>query len=524
MVRYTAIMVLHCSWSLLVGQEQPLWDNTDAHGWPQFCQQAAIPSSLDGAVQPAYVRWSESEEPRPLVVSLHTWSGDYTQQDTLAWICSQKDYHYIHPDFRGANNHPEACGSSLAIGDIEDAITYALEHASVDTGSIHLVGTSGGGYAVLLAYMKTGHPVATFSAWVPISDLEKWYHESRGRGNKYAEDILKCTSAEAWQTGAAASLNVEEARRRSPLHMYTPTDLRSGSKLMLYTGIHDGYIGSVPVTQTLEFYNKVVSDFDPQAGKVLVSKNEMLELVASRSFSGCCKRELAGRTVHFEKRFRDRARVLVFEGGHEMLTDVALDQVEPRRILLIGDSNGAARKGWAEQLKTIRFRDHILNASVPGNTIGFDNLGDPRLNTLRNVDRYMETAMDSLGGVDDVVILLGTNDCKRVFSDSLSEVPRNLEKLIRKIREYSEATIYVVSPPPAGEDEVMLEKYHGSAGRVAWLQPRFREVARTMGCIFVDCYEALLSDWEKINLDGIHLNEEGQWIIAAAVDKMQTRY
>ena len=45
----------------------------------------------------------------------------------------------------------------------EDAIAYAIKYANVDSNEIHVIGTSGGGYATLLTYMKTRHSVKTFS-------------------------------------------------------------------------------------------------------------------------------------------------------------------------------------------------------------------------------------------------------------------------------------------------------------------------------------------------------------------------
>ncbi|MFH0757990.1 MAG: GDSL-type esterase/lipase family protein [Bacteroidota bacterium] len=518
----SAFILFLISWMAIPAQEQPVWDNTGTPGWPEFCHRVEIPSSLDGTLQPAFVSWADTDEPRPLVVSFHTWSGTYAQTDTLAWICHDRGYHYIHPDFRGTNDHPEACGSPYAIRDIEDAIRFALVQANVDTARIHLTGTSGGGYAVLLAYMNTRFPVSTFSAWVPISDLEKWYHESVGRGSKYAGDILKCTSAGGAASGDPGPFNAAEARKRSPVYMDTPTLLRKDSKLLLYTGIHDGYTGSVPVTQTLEFYNKVVRDFDSTEESALVPERDMLELVASRNFVAAFKRKLAERTVHYERRYRDLARVTVFEGMHEMLPGVALEQVESRRILVIGDSNGAAADSWVEHLRSIRFGDRILNTSVAGNTIGFDNLGNPGLNTRRNTGRYLKMAEDSLGGVDEIIIMLGTNDCKKVFADSLDRVPGNLRELIREIRDTDlarrdEPDIFVVSPPPAGRDEVMLEKYHGSSNRVARLQAGFKEVARSEGCSFVDCYSTLFPNWDAYTKDGIHLVSEGQLIVAEGV-------
>ena len=169
-------------------QVQPAWDDTDSQSWPSECRKIGITSTMDGKIQPAYF-YSSKDKQRPLIVSLHTWSGGYEQKDTLSWACIAKDYNYIHPHFRGPNNNPMACGSTYAIQDIDDAIDYAIEKGNVDTTQIHIIGVSGGGYATLLAYMKTKYPVKTFSSWVPISDLYKWYYESEGRGTKYAYDI-----------------------------------------------------------------------------------------------------------------------------------------------------------------------------------------------------------------------------------------------------------------------------------------------------------------------------------------------
>ena len=78
---------------------------------------------------------------------MHTWSGDYNQEDPLAKEVLLRDWNYIHPDFRGPNNNSNACGSSLVITDLEDAIQFAINHGIVDTANTHIIGVSGGGYA-----------------------------------------------------------------------------------------------------------------------------------------------------------------------------------------------------------------------------------------------------------------------------------------------------------------------------------------------------------------------------------------
>jgi lysophospholipase L1-like esterase len=92
------------------------------------------------------------------------------------------------------------------------------------------------------------------------------------------------------------------------------------------------------------------------------------------------------------------------------------------KILTIGDSNGAFEGSWVEKLKQAHDGYLIYNTSVSGNTIGFNNNNKTSLNTLLNVDRYLDEADDYLDGLDDIIIMLGTNDCKAVFADSLKMV------------------------------------------------------------------------------------------------------
>ncbi len=292
------------------------WDNVEAYSWPDAMKVINIPSTLDSAIQEAYFYTSSSDEAKPLIVSLHTWSGDYTQRDPLVEQILEKDWNYIHPDFRGANNTPKAMGSAFAINDIDQAIKYALEKAKVTPSSIHVIGASGGGYATLYTFMKSKYDIDSFSAWVPISDIEAWYYQSLGRNNRYAGHILSATKSQD------SILNVDEARSRSPLFMDTPVKQRSDSYLTIYAGIHDGYEGSVPISQSINFYNKIISDFGAPKDQ-LISKDEILNLVTMRTFPVESGDMIGERKIIFERKYRNTALVL-FEGNHEMLPDVAL--------------------------------------------------------------------------------------------------------------------------------------------------------------------------------------------------------
>jgi pimeloyl-ACP methyl ester carboxylesterase len=227
-------------------------DDLTTTKWPDAFSVVQIRSSADGSLQPAYVFAAPPGVAKPLLVSLHTWSGNYAQNDPLAEMARNEGWNYIHPDFRGPNHTKEACLSKKGISDIDDAIQYAIDNGSVDVGNIFVVGASGGGYATLGAYLKSYHRVKAFLSWVPISDLISWFHQSKSRHTEYAEDILHCTSD-------GMSLDENEARLRSPIFWDMPTTPKG--RLEIYAGINDGYTGSVPISHSVLFFNRLVENY-----------------------------------------------------------------------------------------------------------------------------------------------------------------------------------------------------------------------------------------------------------------------
>lgn len=287
--------------------------------WSSDYKRVEIKSALDGHMQQAYLYASKADKPAPLIVSLHTWSGDFTQEDPLSELCRSRDLNYIHPDFRGVNNSKHACCSELALSDIDQSIAYAIENARVDTSRIFVIGTSGGGYATLAAFMKSQQRIRKYSAWVPISDLIAWYEESSIRGNKYAGDILDCTES----TDSILNLNV--ARERSPIFWDTPSGKLNHSNLYIYTGIYDGIQGSVPITQSINFYNKLLSDLSVKDPLTYVSDHEKLMLLEHRKPLGNFGK-IAEREVVLIKEYQN-LKLVIFKGNHEILSEYALNEL-----------------------------------------------------------------------------------------------------------------------------------------------------------------------------------------------------
>ncbi len=292
-----------------------------AVGWAAERTKVQIRSSADGTDQPCYVILPDGYEPggeaRPLLVSLHTFSGNVEQrQKSFEEEANRAGWIYLFPHFRGPNKTPEACGSPLAQQDILDAVDWALKNYRIDTRRIYLVGCSGGGHMAML--MASRHPErwTAVSAWVGISDLAAW-HERHAQGNYGAMLRASCGGA----PGDSAEVD-EQYRLRSP-----QTWLRRavGLPLDLNTGIHDGHTGSVPVRQTLEAFNVVAC----AGGHKAISEDEIERLsdadgrLESPKPSDLEEDETYGRAIHL-RRHAGPCRVTVFEGGHEGLARAAI--------------------------------------------------------------------------------------------------------------------------------------------------------------------------------------------------------
>lgn len=205
-----------------------------------------------------------------------------------------------------------------------------------------------------------------------------------------------------------------------------------------------------------------------------------------------------------------------------MASQVSAQQIDSVTVLTLGDSNGAAENGWVNQMRTLQPEWHIINTSVSGNTVGFDNLNREELNTLKNLDRYLQLVTDSVSALDYVVILLGTNDAKTVFDERQAEVLKNMTTLIQHLKKFIsiqefDTQIILVSPPPYGPDEMLAEKYLGGNERVKVLSKEFKQIAENNEAKFVNIWSELNPVFENFSTDGVHLTTEGQKMIARKI-------
>lgn len=222
--------------------------------WDSSIQHVKISSSLDNNLQDAYFR--SSTNVAPLIISLHQWSANYTHFDPMSELAIEKNWNYIRPNFRGPNNNPIAGGSEYVINDIDDAVKFALSQGNVDDSHIYIIGASGGGHAALMHLLNSELEISKYSVWVPVTDLIAWYGESRIRDTGYDEDILAITKSED------GPLNIYEAKKRSPMYQTVLKEKIKDIDINIFAGVNDGYDGTVPISHSINFYNKLVEDMD----------------------------------------------------------------------------------------------------------------------------------------------------------------------------------------------------------------------------------------------------------------------
>jgi len=293
-------------------------------GWPKGVREVRYLSSADGTEQPALFFAPHAGKPVPLLVGLHTWSYDYLEASGAPYAkwCLDRGWAFVYPNFRGPNTRPEAAGSELVVKDILSAVEYARNQANVDPQRIYLVGASGGGHAALLMAGRAPEIWAGVSAWVGISDLAAWYRECKQAGRGYADHVVRSCGG---PPGASPEVDAE-CRKRSPL-----TYLKPGLDVSLdiCAGITDGHTGSVPISHSLNAFNAVAGEADR------LSQAEIDFFVAKAEVPPSLKMKLEdpdyGPKTPLFRRTSGKARVTIFQGGHEIIHEAALKWLERQK-------------------------------------------------------------------------------------------------------------------------------------------------------------------------------------------------
>lgn len=107
--------------------------------------------------------------------------------------------------------------------------------------------------------------------------------------------------------------------------MFMPITLPLKSGIDLYAGIDDGWTGSVPVSHSIRFFNRLADHLS--APKVVVSDRDLIGL-KNRTWQADRDQGLLGSRKIILRREMPDATLAIFQGGHEMLPSVAFQRLQ----------------------------------------------------------------------------------------------------------------------------------------------------------------------------------------------------
>lgn len=316
-------------------------------GWPAQVTQVEIPAS-DGMTQRAMWFAPATTGKKPLLVGLHTWSSSYATAGgdaVYAEWCIARGWAFVHPDFRGPNRTPQALGSDRAVQDVVEAVEWAKRQAAVDETRIYLIGVSGGGHMAM--QMAGRHPEiwAGVSAWCGIGDVARWYqeHTKDDQSDRYARDVVGAL-------GKVPAKDDPDAWHRSPQKWLTNA---ASVPLDIAHGIHDGRKGSVPFEHSLRCYNVAVKPdarLDPAGIQTFYQTQKL-----PPGWPAAGADPSYGSHTPLFRATSGNTRVTIFEGGHEIVHQAALNWLAQQRkgrppvwevkdIIPIGLGRGASGK------------------------------------------------------------------------------------------------------------------------------------------------------------------------------------
>lgn len=201
-------------------------------------EEILVTSSLDGSREPSLLWMPKGNKPEALLVGLHTWSAERSNQTkAMLPFAQERNWALLLPEFRGPNltSNPrarEAGGSALARRDIVDATKHVIENCFDERPATFLLGGSGGGHMSLMVAAREDFEWTAVSSWCPITDLAVWH----GENAHYKPHI------EAVCGGAPSEATAHEYFERSPIHY---AEKLAKVRLLLAHGRHDR---SVPYT------------------------------------------------------------------------------------------------------------------------------------------------------------------------------------------------------------------------------------------------------------------------------------
>lgn len=201
-----------------------------------------------------------------------------------------------------------------------------------------------------------------------------------------------------------------------------------------------------------------------------------------------------------------------------------------KRILCYGDSNTwgfVSNSDFERHEKNERFsgiiqerlkcKFDVIEEGLNSRTLVSD---DKRKNMEgRNGSVYLLPCLDSHFPIDLVILMLGTNQFKRFYSNTAEEIATQFEenfvKIILNRKSFSKKRyprLLIISPPLVDETtEWAKDAYLGATSKSQKIPDLYKEIALRNNCYFIDS-----SDLE-VGIDGVHLTKESHKKLAERI-------
>jgi lysophospholipase L1-like esterase len=145
----------------------------------------------------------------------------------------------------------------------------------------------------------------------------------------------------------------------------------------------------------------------------------------------------------------------------------------------------------------------VIEEGLPGRTTVWD---DPVSGAYKNGLNYLIPCLDSHRPIDLCILMLGTNDLKKRFSLSATEIARGITVLVEVIKksetgpEGTAPKILLLAPPQIIKSSKFSDEFRNSYNKSQKLPDYYAKIANDYSLEFIDTSKIIVAS----ELDGVH--------------------
>ena len=177
---------------------------------------------------------------------------------------------------------------------------------------------------------------------------------------------------------------------------------------------------------------------------------------------------------------------------------------------------------WTGVLQKLLGEDYaVIEEGCNGRTTVFEDIAEPWKAGLG----YLRPCLNTHKPIDFVIMMLGSNDLKRMFHASAKEIADGAEQLVSIIKEFTKEKqgfmpkVILVSPPEIGADIATSEFARSfdedAIERSKELPVFYEKIAKKYDCIFFNAAKVI----ESSKVDSLHLMPEAHKKLAEELYK-----